>query len=78
MCDIFNFLWDQGVHIFFWNEKKLINCLLYEKCFYWVSCFKISVCCDNINQMNQLTRGHMWKCDKSKYLSTFGSVENNF
>ena len=22
MCDIYNLLWDQGVHIFFWKEKQ--------------------------------------------------------
>ena len=22
MCDIFNFLWDQGMHMFFWKEKQ--------------------------------------------------------
>ena len=28
--------------------------------------------------MSQLTRDHLWKCDKSKYLPNNGSVENNF
>ena len=22
MCDIFNFLWDQDAHMFFWKEKQ--------------------------------------------------------
>ena len=22
MCDVFNFLWDQGAHMFFWKEKQ--------------------------------------------------------
>ena len=25
MRDIFNFLWEQGAHMFFWNEGQLIN-----------------------------------------------------
>ena len=36
--------------------------------FYWVSCFK----------MSQLTKDHMWKCDKTKCLSNNGSVKSNF
>ena len=67
MCDVFDFLWDQGAHMFFWKEKQSWSIAFFRrKYLYWVSCFKISFCDDNINQMNQLTRDHMWNCDKSK------------
>ena len=40
------------------RKTKLINCFLYKNYFYWVSC------------LNQLTRDHIWECDKQKYLPT--------
>ena len=50
------------------RKAKLVNRFLYKKYFYWVCCFKISFH-DNVNQMSQSTRDHMWKCGKSKYLT---------
>ena len=57
MCDIFNFLWDQGVHMFFCKEKQSCSIFFFIKIyFYWVSCFKISFYDDNVNQTSQLSR----------------------
>ena len=68
MCHIFIFLWDQGVHMLFFERKtELINCFRYEKYFYWVSSFKISFYDGNVNPINIL-KDHMGKYDKSKYL----------
>ena len=64
MCDIFNFLWDQSMHMFFWKKKQNWSIIFFtKKYFYWVSCCKSNFCDDNINQINQLTRDHMWICD---------------
>ena len=66
MCDIFSFLWDQRAHIFFWKEKQSWSIgFSIKKHFYWVSYFEISSYDDNISQISQLTRHHMWKCDRS-------------
>ena len=44
-----------------WTNWSIVFCIK-SKYFYWVSC------------ESQLTRGHVWKCDKQKYLSNNGSV----
>ena len=58
------------------RKTKLTNCFLYKRIF--LLSFRISFYDDNVNQMSQFTRDHMWKCDKSKYLSNNGSYKNNF
>ena len=50
----------------YWKTNKTDHRFLYKQIFFWVS------------QLSQLTRDHMWKYDKQKYLSNDGSVENNF
>ena len=50
MCDTFNFLWDEGAHMFFGKTKQN-----WSMVFFWN---------DTVSQMSQLTRDHMWKCDK--------------
>ena len=66
MCDISNFLWDQGVHMFFWKKKQSWSIVFFmTKYFYWVSCFLFSFSYDNVNQMSKLT----------KYLSNNGSAK---
>ena len=79
MCNIFNFVWNQGAHMFFWKEKQIWSIVFFIKQhFYWAFGFKISFYDDNATQLSQLTRDHMWKCDKSKHFSNNGSVKNNF
>ena len=66
MCDISNFLWDQGVHMFFWKKKQSWSIVFFmTKYFYWVSCFLFSFSYDNANQMSK----------KTKYLSNNGSAK---
>ena len=65
--------------VIFYLKYNWINLFFFfKKKFYWVSCFKIYFYDDNVNQMSQLTRNQMWKCDQSNYSSNSGSVENNF
>ena len=53
MFDIFSFFWDQGAYMFLQKVKQTDQSFsVKSKYFYWVSC------------LSQLTRGHVWKCDK--------------
>ena len=54
MSDIFSFLWDQSANMFLWKGKQTDQSFSVSKVniFYWVSC------------SSQLTRDHVWKCDK--------------
>ena len=62
MCDVSDFLWGQGAHMSFWKEKQCWSMVFFiKKYFYWVSSFKISFYDDNVNQMSQLTRNHIWE-----------------
>ena len=66
MCDIFNFFWEQGAHMFFWKEKQSWSILFPTiKYFQWISCFKISLDDDNVNQMSQITRDYMWSLSEA-------------
>ena len=61
----------------FYQKSYFINRFLYKKYIYCVSCF-IRSHDDNVNQMSQVTRDHMLKCDKSNNSSNNGSVKNNY
>ena len=77
--DIFILIsFESKVHTYSFGKKNKVDQSFFffiKKYFYWISCFKISFYDDNVNRMSQLTRDHMWKCDKSKYLSNNGSVK---
>ena len=66
-------------HVLLERNTNLINRFLYKKNFHWVFYIKISFYNYSVkNQANQLTRDHMWKCDKLRPLlnnSCFKHVE---
>ena len=72
MCDIFNFLWDQGAQRFVRKEKQNWSIVfIIKNIFIELPDLKL-VSKMIMYQMSQLTRYYMWKCYKSKYLSNNG------
>ena len=77
MCDILILIsFESKVHTCSFGKKNKVDQSFFfmKKYFYWISCFKISFY-EWVKRMSQLIRDHMWKCDKSKYLSNNGSVK---